>query len=465
MLTETAWLFSAITVAGLMMDLPGRSVAWPVVVLAMAVSLAIAYADPARFRWATTALRFRVLIGVLVLYIAVASQLAEGAFGLDPSWPVTSFLSDRPNGYRLSIGVGVAVAALLWRIGAGLAGTEDLGVRLTRSMRIGVPVLAFVALVNMARPEDLGTLPLVFVFFAAGLGGPSINRSTANDSQSANRLGRSTVPYFPIIVVLMAGVAFVLIRKGALSSVSDSAVSSLASAAKAVLWAIFIPIAFVGDLAIRGVLKFFDKPFNPPTTDGSVISVEEIRQRVDGLVEKGYEKTVASGHDLLIQIARWSLVALIVLLAASLLWLLFVRSLRNRGKHGRGSTAADRGSVREEADVASDLAGLLKKLLPRWGKRSSGRRGYSLPDGPRGVVDALAVYYDMLLAAEKRGLRRGPGVTASEYQSTLEATFPRGLVRTATGAFNRALYGNHPTQGDSIAGMRAELNAAMTESR
>jgi hypothetical protein len=463
MLTETAWLFSAITLAGLMMDLPGRSVAWPVVVLVMAVPLAIGYADLARFRWANTALRFRVLIGVLVLYITVASQLAEGAFGLDPSWPITAFLSDRPNGYRLSIGVGFAIAALLWQIGSGLVDTENLGVRLTRSMRIGVPVLAFVALVNMARPEDLGTLPLVFVFFAAGLGGLSLNRTNTNGSHSANKFGRSTVPYVPIAVVLLAGVAFVLIRKGVLSSVSDSTVSSLAAAARTLLWAIFIPIAFVGDLAIRCVLKFFDKPFNPTTTDGSVTSVEEIRQHVDNLVENGYEETARSGHDLLIQIARWSLGALIILLAATLLGFLFMRSFRGRRRPGHGSTPVDRGSVREEADVASDLAGLLRKLLPHWSNESSGQRTYTLPDGPKGVVDALAFYYDLLTAAEGRGLRRATGVTPSEFETTLEAAFPRGLVRAATGAFNRVLYGNHPAHGDHLAGMRAELDAAMSE--
>ena len=78
-------------------------------------------------------------------------------------------------------------------------------------------------------------------------------------------------------------------------------------------------------------------------------------------------------------------------------------------------------------------------------------------------MDALAFYYDLLTAAEGRGLRRATGVTPSEFETTLEAAFPRGLVRAATGAFNRALYGNHPAHGDHIAGMRAELDAAMSE--
>jgi hypothetical protein len=105
-----------------------------------------------------------------------------------------------------------------------------------------------------------------------------------------------------------------------------------------------------------------------------VTSVEEIRQRVDNLVENGYEETASSGHDLLIQIARWSLGALIILLAATLLGFLFMRSFRGRRWPGHGSTPVDRGSVREEADVASDLAGLLRKLLPHWSNESSGQR-------------------------------------------------------------------------------------------
>jgi hypothetical protein len=464
MLTETAWLFSAIAVTGLILDLPGSSVAWPMVLLAMGIPLAIGHADPTRFPWAAIAIRFRVPVGILTLYLVIASQVADGAFGLDPSWPITAFLTDRPNGYRLSVAIGVAVGALLWRIGAGLADTEDIGKRLTRSMRLGVPVLAFAAAVNITRPEDLGTLPLVLIFFAAGLGGLSINRSTGNDSQSANRLGRSTTPYVPIAAVLLAGVAFVLIRKGVLSNVSDSAVSSLASATKAVLWAIFIPIAFVGDLAIRGFLKIFDKPFNPPTTDGSVFSVEEAQQAADRLFDDApIEETASSGHDLLIQIAQWSLGAFIVLLAAALLGFLFMRSFRGRRRPGSSSAPVDRDSVREEADVASDLSGLLRKLLPHWGNAPSDQRAYTLPDGPKGVVDALAFYYDLLTAAEGRGLQRESGVTATEFQTTLEATFPRSLVHAATRAFNHALYGNHPAHDDYLAGMRAELDAAMSE--
>lgn len=67
MLTEATWLFSAIVVAGLIMDLPGGSVALPVVLLA------IGHADPVRFPWAAIALHFRVLVGVIALYLVIAS--------------------------------------------------------------------------------------------------------------------------------------------------------------------------------------------------------------------------------------------------------------------------------------------------------------------------------------------------------------------------------------------------------
>ncbi len=101
--------------------------------------------------------------------------------------------------------------------------------------------------------------------------------------------------------------------------------------------------------------------------------------------------------------------------------------------------------------------------MPNWRNTPSGQRAYTLPDGPKGVVDAQAFYYDLLTAAEKRGLQREAGVTATEFQTTLEATFPSGLVQAATRAFNHALYGNHPAHGDHVADMRAELDIAMSE--
>ena len=341
-----------------------------------------------------------------------------------------------------------------------LASAESLSESLTFSMRLGVFVLGFAALVDIVLPADLHTLAMVFIFFAAGLTGLSIHRMSSNVSRTARRGGLSTLMFGPVSAVVLIGIMFSLLQRGALSRVSDPALSALRTVVEGVLWLVLVPIAFVVDLAIQGVLKFFDRPFSPEPANQTEITVEEIREGIDQLALEEAElaeEGVRTGYSLLLQIIEWSVLIGIALVVGTIVLVLFLRANRRRTRGAAAKERGDRESVRGGADLASDLGRMLSKLVPGWLGRSGEAHTFALPDGHPGVVDALRIYYQMITIAERRGFHRRPYETASEFQTTLEAVFPRDLVRMATSAFNRAFYGNHPALKERITQMRTSL--------
>ena len=65
----------------------------------------------------------------------------------------------------------------------------------------------------------------------------------------------------------------------------------------------------------------------------------------------------------------------------------------------------------------------------------------------------MRLYYQMLDAAERRGMARLPHQTPQEYRGALARLFPTDIVTAATHAFDHAFYGNHPADREQIAEM------------
>ena len=124
LVAESVWVYSAIAVAGLAMELQGGAPAWPVVAAVMGISMAIVHAAPSESDWAGRIYKYRALIGVAALYLAVASQLATTTFGLDLLWAARVVIGDTPQGYGISAAVSVVAGALLWWRGGALASAD-----------------------------------------------------------------------------------------------------------------------------------------------------------------------------------------------------------------------------------------------------------------------------------------------------------------------------------------------------
>ena len=252
-------------------------------------------------------------------------------------------------------------------------------------------------------------------------------------------------------IVLTLGVAFSLLSKGVLSSISGPASSLLGKVAAVIFWAIVVPIGTLFNLAIAAFLKFFSRPFDPEM-ESSEITVEEIREGVqqNALEEAELaEEGVQTGYALLLQIIEWGVISILGAITLVVAVFLFSRAYRRMLKPPDGKDGPDRESVREDADPLSDLGGLLSKLGMRWTRRRK-HEDMPLPDGPPGIVEPMRLYYQMLDAAERRGVARLPHQTTQEHRGPLSRLFPTDIVAAVTHAFDRAFYGNHPADANRL---------------
>jgi hypothetical protein len=104
----------------------------------------------------------------------------------------------------------------------------------------------------------------------------------------------------------------------------------------------------------------------------------------------------------------------------------------------------------------ADVATLLLNLVPDMLKRPR-QKGYQVPDGPPGIVEAFRLYYDMLETAEERGIKRHKHDTPSEFQRRLGHAFPSNVVGPSTDLFNMAIYANLPAETSLIQRLRDSL--------
>ena len=452
LMAESAWLSALYSIIGLASDAPGAALSWPVVLLIMGVSLVITHLNPSTDRWITRAYRFRTPIGLVLIYLAAAAQLGQGA-SVDFGWAWTVVVGDGGGGYRLAAGIGFALGIVAWWRGAKIASAELLNESLKITMGVGAAALAFAALVDIAHEADLNTAARIFVFFAAGLSGLGMHRLFEGASRSAKAGGWQSILLGPVSIVLTLGIAFSLLSRGVLSGISEPASALLGKVAAVLFWAIVVPIGTLFNLAVAGFLKFFSRPYDPAFEQQTEITVEEVREGVQqAALEEAElaEEGVQTGYALLLQIIEWTVISILGAIALVVAVFLFSRAYRRMLKPPDGPEGPDRESVREDADPLSDLGGLLSKLGGRWTRRRK-REQMPLPDGPPGIVEPMRLYYQMLDAAERRGIARQPHQTPQEHRGPLSRLFPHDIVAAITHAFDRAFYGNHPTDLDRLA--------------
>ncbi len=463
---ESAWLSALYSIIGLASDAPGAALSWPAVLIIMGVSLAITYLNPSTNQWITRAYRFRIPIGLAFIYAAAAAQLGEGR-SVDPGWLWTVIVGDGGGGYRLAAGIGFALGIIAWWRGAKLASAELLNDSLKYTMGFGAVALAFAALVDIAHEADLDTAARIFVFFAAGLSGLGLHRLQEGAHRTSKKGGWQSVLLGPVSIVLTLGIAFSLVSRGVLSGISGPASSLLEKVATVVFWAIVAPIATLLNLAMAGLLKFFSRPFDPEAFQQSEITVEEVREGVQLAANEEAElaeEGVQTGYALLLQIIEWGVISILGAITLVVAVFLFSRAYRRMLKPPDGKEGPDRESVREDADPLSDLGELLSKLGGRWARRRK-REQMPLPDGPPGIVEPMRLYYQMLDAAERRGVARLPHQTTQEHRGPLSRLFPNDIVAAVTHAFDRAFYGNHPADANRLAEISRSVEGLDAQSR
>gem|GEM_PF-5741628 len=122
------------------------------------------------------------------------------------------------------------------------------------------------------------------------------------------------------------------------------------------------------------------------------------------------------------------------------------------------SSEGEHESVADGVDPLGDIARLLLGMLPD-GWLKSEKRAFRLPNDDPGVLEVLQIYYDLLYAAEDRGVVRSTEETTTEFQEKLNKVFAPGLVHLATEAFVFACYGRLTPSASRLSVLRLHVRS------
>ena len=435
----------------------GGPAGWLLFVAAMVLTAALVYFRPVGGLSEEVTYLLRLAAGLSAAYLMVASNVTGAEGGFDFAWPSLAIAEDTPQHYRLTAILGLLAGMALWWRGGSLAWKEFPIESLSFSFRLGVFCLFLAVTVDILHPARLNTFPMIFLFFAAGLGGLSVGHLLPESKQAEEKRAWPRVIGGVVASVLSVGLIFSFLHRDMLSVLSRPALSLLDTVVTGAFWGLIIPISTAWTVFVEAVLGIFEAAFGGLRDSESN---RRLRATVSERAEEAEQAEEESGEliALVIQIIEWIVLAIVVMILLYVLYR-FLRKLLSRGPR---STLGQRDSLRPDSDLKSDVGRLLLRLIPSWiGPRRSGP-GFHIPDGPPGVVDALMLYYDMLTVAQQRGHGRHHHQTPREYEATLESLFPKRLVSRATEAFIRACYGNHPADREQIAEMSATLKSITT---
>ena len=362
LLSESIWVYAlGATIGALSGNGRGPLEWWTVASLLFASYLVMRSLQ--LFRMPTMAAQWtNVLIAVLAIYTAIGAQFSGSL--VDLTWVRHMFGSDGPQSFDFISIVGGLLAAVLWWRGGSLTLADQPVESLDTSFKLGLLALAIAAGIDMVASEDLNILPLMFVFFAASLAGLSIGnlRPPTVDASKERRWVRT----IGVVVggVLGAGVVFAIVGRFVLSWLSAPAVWLLGLLSNVVFYVIILPLAYVFGYLAEAILAVLEWLIG----DQEFEAQEQAAEAGNWLQELREQETEAPAF---LTYMEWAVAAVVVLVVLFFLW----RSFRRRMVRVEEDEEALRESVAEDADVASDLARLLYRLVPDRFKRPRAARG------------------------------------------------------------------------------------------
>ena len=452
---ESVWFYAAFSILALLMSLQGSPMTWIAAAAVMGVSLIVARMLSLVIMPNWMPYTVQMALGVLVIYLALGSQVQSAGQGFDLGWIASIRADDVADYYTRSVALVGLFSALLWWRGGRLAATEYPLEHLSVTFRMGLMVLSVVAVVDMLHSADLKMFPLMFVYFASGLIGLSIGHIFPVGGWPQLRQKWSRVIGAVVGAVMLIGLLFSLLQKGALSFITTPLGFVANALAVVVFYVVIVPLVYIIEFIVSGIFWLIGKLVGEQQGEEW-----EFGGQFDDMLDEIREEAVDSGPSIWAEVLEWTIITIIVLIVLLILAKAFRRTLRWR----RADADGERESLIEGVDPALDMARLLYDLLPDRFKRRKVDERLRLPEDEQNIVDVFRVYFGMLDYAEDKGMLRRGEQTPSEFQSSLAEIFPQRLVSMATSAFNRACYGRQPASSDQLAEMRQMLDQT-TESK
>ncbi|MEE2885072.1 MAG: DUF4129 domain-containing protein [Chloroflexota bacterium] len=397
---------------------------------------------------------FMGVLGMIAVYLFIGSHIGANHTGIDLTWAIYFVSDDHPEGFSWLVVSGGFVGAALWYRGAEIAFSEEIIDKLHFTFRIGLLILGPSVIIDLLTVPHMHVIKLMALFFFAALAGFCISNISLS---SVSRSGQSPWVYtFGVITtgLLAVGLIMVGFEKFILSSLASPILKAIGFATSIVFYIVVWPLAHLLGFVVQGIVKLFS--LLGGETDFDVDSLGEFGAQV----EQRREIEAASSPGYLAYF-EWALLACLLILLLIFLFKAFKKRFGLQDK----KTYEFRESLSGQRLPLSDMYTLLKGLLPERLKNKGSKVMYAIPDDDPLLAEIFRLYYRLLSMAEEKGFGRKLWETPNEYKSKLARIFPRDISAKATTAFNKACYGNRPSNRQSIQDMESYLSNISSEEK
>ena len=135
---ESAWVYAVLGVLGLWMGQDSSPLGWPTIVMLLVVSIYVGKLGPSEKMDPRAEILVRMLIGVLIAYVAIAVELSENLPFVDVLWLFKAFSSSEPDRFWFTFLAGGLAGTALWVRGGKLGVAAYPADQLALTFRIGI---------------------------------------------------------------------------------------------------------------------------------------------------------------------------------------------------------------------------------------------------------------------------------------------------------------------------------------
>lgn len=456
--SEAAWLFAFISILGVAAGAKGSPISFFAILGLLGLSTFLyTYIRRRQFQAFELFYFGATALGIVLAYLVVAAAYFDSEpFTFNWIFKVTDS-TIKPQGQTFQGVAGGILAVGMWFRGIRLAMVPYPEKSLTLSFRLGLFFIGFAAIMDILVEQELNVFAMVLIFFGSGLAGLNIGHLVPETSTSAETKTWPKAIGLAVVGVVIIGAMFGFLQQSFLEWLTSPIKFVFDRVVEGVLLIIGVPLVLGLEVINTAMAAFFSQEgptdilpeatVTPTPTPGVGVQFEGGGSGGDIQVPKVLENFT--------QVVRYGLVVAALVVVGLFLYVL----MRKIGRKLRKKEDAERESILDEMNFASDIGDLFSDLLSNVTDlfKGAARKVFRLPDGPPGVVEALRLYYQMLTTAEQNEVSRPEHYTPNEFRRGLGSVFPNELVEPATDAFNRAQYGDIPATNEEIAKMRASF--------
>lgn len=382
--------------------------------------------------WYVQNIRFSLnLRGIIGLVVSALSVLVLAGISMGAGWfPIGLVFSGDLNAVA-ALAVSATLLLLLWWRGTAIA-RDDVTLDVVRNAFVrGVIIVLMAVAADAIMEASIIRLPILFIYFAIGLGGMALSRFAVDSGVGRISRGWLLAILTSVAVVLLVSLILGVIGVGGLDEAARAIVRGIAFLG---LWTLRPLLLLLGLLAAalvtigNWVSSFFG--------GGDLSGLELARLQIEEFHESLREVEGDGPPSLILTVIKWLAFLSAISLAGWVLFRMFRRRRLTGNNYAEVETRESTFTLHAAGqDVADAFSGWLN-----WA--SNLRRRRPPPVNPR------EVYHRMLDVARAVGFARQTWQTPQEHRQKASQALPDPPVERIVRGFQRYHYGPQSADPD-----------------